>query len=853
MRWINRLPEKKFVVARWLLLTGWILLIISLFVPWVTSSQNIAEVCIASTIECSFHQNPGNQLFWGVVVPTSILILVVLSHEFWRRICPLAFVSQIFRIVGWQRTLVNAKGRQEPVKIRPDSWLAKHHVELQWSLLISGLCIRLLVINSSPLGLGILLISTLACAAYIGWAYSGKAWCQYFCPMAPVQTILTGQRGAFGTPAHIGNTSKITQSMCRSVSQLGKEQSACVACQSSCIDIDSERHYWQQIKGKRGLTWAWYSYPGLILVFFKIMNHTQLELHHIDTLPSFIKDNSWAYDATLASRALLPFADWLIAPRLIVIPVALLIGGYASYYFFLFSEKIIFRYYESRDFNDAFSASKSHVRLLSSFMAVNIFFWFVDPSQGMAGVHGGQLIRSVVLVASAIVLFRSWRRDPSTYRRESTSDSLRRQLQRISGLENYLDGRKIDELSSESIYTLAKALPHAIKSKSSEIYQGVITDLFKRGALNRAAALVELEELRLSLNLSDEDHHAAIRILANDEPQLLHIDKGTLELNQLREQALADSVEECLSLSGIKVLSQTNIEPHTQQKLNTLISDSGLGDSQVQKVLSRFRSTGDLAKKKIENLRRHYLQELSYFKILSMVSAKEVLLRPLALAMHQRVDQIYNQIIAVEPSLTIDEKSVEPGPLGIALEVLWQDPDPETAGWALMVQRILKRKGYDCNEFQVRSGLSTSQFLESQLKGQIHRDLNEFPYLARSPLFKDLLPADLLWVAEHGWLKSWKPNQRVDCNKLILIVLNGSAIEVLDNDYEVRHDLDSLIGAMNVISGEVSKAKIYSLDEGMKAFAFPSHAFDELLSRSSHFSRGLLRQFSSQLNQVNAN
>ena len=35
-----------------------------------------------------------------------------------------------------------------------------------------------------------------------------------FCPMAPVQTILTGQREALGSPAHIGNSSKITQSMC---------------------------------------------------------------------------------------------------------------------------------------------------------------------------------------------------------------------------------------------------------------------------------------------------------------------------------------------------------------------------------------------------------------------------------------------------------------------------------------------------------------------------------------------------------------------------------------------------------------------------------------------------------------
>ena len=77
--------------------------------------------------------------------------------------------------------------------------------------------------------------------------------------MAPVQTILTGQRGALGSPAHIGNSSKITQSMCGTISKTGKEQSACVACQSSCIDIDSERHFWQQIKEKG-------SYMGLVFL-----------------------------------------------------------------------------------------------------------------------------------------------------------------------------------------------------------------------------------------------------------------------------------------------------------------------------------------------------------------------------------------------------------------------------------------------------------------------------------------------------------------------------------------------------------------------------------------------------------
>ena len=853
MHLINQMPEKQAIIVRWILLVCWLLLIISLFIPALGSLQIAAEKCVKGGIDCGYHQQPGNQLFWGIGVPSLLLILIVLSHEFWRRICPLAFVSQIFRILGWQRTIVNAKGRQEQIKIKPDSWLAKHHIELQWSLLISGLCLRLLVVNSSPKGLGFLLIATLASAAFVGWAYSGKAWCQYFCPMAPVQTILTGQRGALGSPAHIGNSSKITQSMCRTISKTGKEQSACVACQSSCIDIDSERHFWQQIKGKRGLSWAWYSYPGLIIAFFKLMNGSNSLDLKTNSLPSIIEDSYWAYDNTLSSRILQPLYDWLAVPRLIAIPAALVIGGYCSYYIFTYLETIILKAYKFRGFNDAEYISKSHTRLLSSFFAVNAFFWFADPSQGVVGEHGGQLIRSLVLIVSSVVLFRSWKRDPSTYRRESTSDSLRRQLQRFPDLEKYLDGRRIDELSSESIYTLAKALPNAIKSKSNEIYKGVVTDLFKSGSLNRAAALVELEELRLSLDLSDEDHHAAIRMLANEDPQLLKIDERSLEINQLREEAFADSVEECLALSGIKVLKDEYLEPRIRQKIDTLIVDSGLDEMQAEKVLRRFRSSGDLAKKKIDQLRFTYVHEYACTKILSKLSSKKVLLHPLALAMQQRVSQLYDQIILSEPGFKVDTESIQASSLEDALDVLWQDPDPDTAGWVLMVQRVFNDKISKLSTIELRSGLSTSLFLDCQIKGQIHRDHDEFPYLCRSPLFKDLLPVDLLWVAEHGWIKTWGPNQKVDHCKLILLVLRGSAREVQSNGLEVIHGSDSLIGATDVISGEFSNTQVNTMNEGLEAFAFPSHAFDELLSKSSHFSRGLLRQFCTRLNQMEIN
>jgi hypothetical protein len=35
--------------------------------------------------------------------------------------------------------------------------------------------------------------------------------------------------------------------MCRTVLPDGKEQSACVACQNPCIDIDAERNYWDSL------------------------------------------------------------------------------------------------------------------------------------------------------------------------------------------------------------------------------------------------------------------------------------------------------------------------------------------------------------------------------------------------------------------------------------------------------------------------------------------------------------------------------------------------------------------------------------------------------------------------------
>jgi hypothetical protein len=319
-----RIGERQFHAVRWYLLIGWLLLIASLLIPSIRVPSWMAPVCSeALRASCLGHGQPGNMVFWGFVLPLVLMLIVVVSHEFWRRICPLAFVSQLAQALGRQRLTPSKRGQQQVAKLKPDSWLGRHHLQLQWCLLIAGLCLRLLLANSNPLALAVLMIGTILGALVMGWAYGGKAWCQYICPMGPVQQVLTGMRGPLGNRAHVGKPSNITQSMCRTVAADGREQSACVACQTPCIDIDSERAFWQNFRGKPGLAWAYTSYPGLVVGFFWLMKVSGRGSGFESDPNGYLRSRLWAFDGDLPQRIWLPLVSWLPLPRLLLFPLLL--------------------------------------------------------------------------------------------------------------------------------------------------------------------------------------------------------------------------------------------------------------------------------------------------------------------------------------------------------------------------------------------------------------------------------------------------------------------------------------------------------------------------------------------------
>ncbi len=214
---------------------GWLLLIFSLFYDPISShlteldnifspfrartlslANNLSQ-CVKVQGEC-LAQQPypiGTRIFWGMVIPSAIMIVLVFGHETWRRICPLYFLSQIPRALGWSAKL----------KIEKNKWLVQNHFYLQFALLFIGLNCRILFINSARTVLGLFLLLVILSAITVVFLYDGRSWCHYVCPFGIVQMVFNGPRGLLGSQAHKAPPRSITQSMCRTVEpKTGREK-----------------------------------------------------------------------------------------------------------------------------------------------------------------------------------------------------------------------------------------------------------------------------------------------------------------------------------------------------------------------------------------------------------------------------------------------------------------------------------------------------------------------------------------------------------------------------------------------------------------------------------------------------
>ncbi|MEM6867763.1 MAG: 4Fe-4S binding protein [Cyanobacteria bacterium P01_C01_bin.121] len=473
---LSTLSEKKMHAVRVAVFLAWCLLIVSLFYDpfsaiftqpeqtwsWL-ADDNVAnagsiETCIQVQGRC-LPLAPyaiGTRVFWGMVVPSAIFIVLVLGHEFWRRICPLYFFSQLPRALQLKPLL----------NIEQNAWLKQNHFYVQFVLFYLGITARILFVNALRPAAGIFFILTLLAAASVVALYGGRSWCHYVCPFGMVQTVFTGPKGLLASQAHTAKPYSITQSMCRTVDAKGNEESACVSCKSACMDIDAEQSYWAQLH-KPGRKLVQYGYLGLVVGYFV---YYWLYAGNADYYFSGV----WSYESWRVDSLLGPGFYILNAaipiPKLLAAPLTLGVFAITSCYLCTLIERQYRGILKQKD--SMATADKSLHRMFSvcTFVAFNVFFIYGGrPEINKLPVAAQFAFQAVIAVVSSLWLYQSWGRSAELYQLESTADKQQRMLRKLAvNVDDLLKEKSLQQLDVREINILAKVLPQLVRNAQAQ-------------------------------------------------------------------------------------------------------------------------------------------------------------------------------------------------------------------------------------------------------------------------------------------------------------------------------------------------------------------------------------------------
>jgi FHA domain/Cyclic nucleotide-binding domain/4Fe-4S binding domain len=696
---LTKVTEKQMHLVRWFLVVGWVLLVLSAFYDpislWLTDPMSLwspvhihPDRCILVQGKCLTQSSYvlAPRIFWGIIVPISVIILVVGGHEAWRRICPLYFISQIPRRLGWQRKKdkVNPETgsvRRELVGVPAESWLGKNFAYLQFGLLFLGLNLRLLVANGNGIGFGCFVLLSIAGALVVGYLFKGRSWCQYFCPMAPVQVFYTSNRGLLGSDAHMSPSASITQSMCRSIDDHGQEKSACVSCQSPCIDIDAERTYWANLeRPERKL--LFYGYFGLMLGFFV---YFYLYAGNWDYYFSGI----WSHDAQQFTSLLKPgfyvAGRSISIPKILAVPLTLGICTAASYWAGNKIEELV-AWWSNCQHKNWSKMQIRHICFIGAvFVSFNVFFIFAGrPNLKLFPSYIELLFNAFYILVSTLWLQRNLSRSQSIYQRESLTGSLRRQLQKLAvNWNEFLEGRSMDDLNTQEVYILAKVLPGFNRQSRLQVYQGILQEALAEGKTQSANSLEMLQGMREELQVSADEHYGILANLGVETPDLLDPVAQRSREDRLRLESYQRNLE---TLLLDLIANHASIEQALQQKqgqIEAMRQEYSISnDEQEQVLLALFHPNSTLLSTSMQLLTNLQLWSARYQAV--SLSATEVqgstykILRSIVYD-HQRslVAQLFNILEILAGDLSAIDIATTTGYLApeVVREILEVDRD----------------------------------------------------------------------------------------------------------------------------------------------------------------------------------
>lgn len=921
----NKTAEKTMHSVRWILTVGWLFLILSLFYdpvsPLLTSPDNLIsplrvnlDVCVSVQGNCleKNYYYLGAPIFWGIVVPSSIFILLIFGHELWRRICPLSFLSQIPRALGWQRKIKrvsnNGSVRFEIPRVEKNSWLGRNYLYVQMGWFFIGLCSRILFVNADRLALAIWLLLTIFIAIFVGYYYGGKSWCNYFCPMSPVQKIYAEPNSLLGSKAHITDD-KITQSMCRIIED-NQEKSACIACQSPCIDIDSERSYWDAInQDNRQL--LYYGYFGLVIGYFL---YYYLYAGNWDYYFSGI----WAYEknqlGTLLNPGFYLFNQPIPIPKIIAVPLTLGFSTLVSYYLGKTVEKFFNNQYKNRLSSELI---RHRIFTILTFIIFDFFFIFAGRSWLVLFPIKVQYIWDFVLVfLSSIWLYQTWHKSQELYDKESLSSRFRKQLKKLGlNISRFLEGKSLENLNTDEVYVLAKVLPEFTKDKRQEVYKNVLKESLEEGYVNTVSSLEVLAQMRSQLSITDDEHRIILTQLGVEDPSLLDVSKLHSLENSVRLTGYRKALERMLSLqqkTSIEDLLQNNPQDirklrqeycityqEEEEILQGLQPESGILAksehilAQLEYLIERYHTLNqprflpqgevlNLLRKTVTEKKRLLIRGLleiieknGYSSInkeiaqnlanLSPSTLPEVLSNPTSNWSQRLPENVL--LILRQPNnnlscaLDIDESTIINHLQSLLLE-------SNTIIQAISLY-ILAQVNFEIAQQEAKMLLTEKpHFLVKDIVNILIKSqeltldkseiLAKIIYLSNASFFEGVYSNTLIKLGALSYFKNYQENEVISdegdtCRELLLLI--EGKVEIIKPSADDTPIISSLLPGqildeLEVLSHEKQSGKIIAKTNPTKILAIAVDTFDEILEEDQEFSRRILELETSRLKQI---
>ena len=180
----------------------------------INTLKPLALIVFVSLIPILLLLDNSTSIVWTLVIPFVPIVIIAIGYSNWRKVCPLAFFANI------SQKLKFIEKRKIP------KWFEKNLYLFQFTLLLAAFSARLILLNFDTMSLTLFFIFVILAAFITNLIYTGKTWCNFFCPVGIVEKIYCGSNA---------NNSD-NNSSC----------STCTGCKSNCPDIDMENNYWKE-------------------------------------------------------------------------------------------------------------------------------------------------------------------------------------------------------------------------------------------------------------------------------------------------------------------------------------------------------------------------------------------------------------------------------------------------------------------------------------------------------------------------------------------------------------------------------------------------------------------------------